>query len=76
MRPDEAVKAHGSEIFWGVYHSESSFAVWASHHGVRESDCFKFTAGWTDLETAVEDVHIQIEKHGPKWASVQPGQDS
>ncbi len=64
MRLDEAIKAHGSEIVWEVYYGESSFIVWASH------DTFKFTAGWSDLETAVEDVHQQIQKHGPKWARV------
>ncbi len=64
MRLDEAIKAHGSEIVWEVYHGESSFVVWAS------GEAFKFTAGWSDLETAVEDVHQQIQKHGPQWARV------
>ena len=71
MRLDETIKAHGSEIVWEVYVGESSYIVWASHGGGKESDCFKFTAGWTDLDIAVEDVHQQIQHHGPKWARVQ-----
>ena len=64
---DEAIKAHGSEITWEVYHGESSFIVWARHTSDDENS-FKYTAGWSDLDVAVEDVHRQIQKHGPDWA--------